>query len=71
MEDAAPVEITQIQKDEFLERLRTAAGQSGNIKLRGQLGWDEPTYDAVRNALVACRQIITGRGRGGSVSLVD
>ncbi len=70
VEAAAPVEITQIQKDGFLERLRAEGGKSGNIKLRGQLGWDEPTYDAVKNALVASGQITTGKGRGGSVSLV-
>lgn len=71
VEAAAQVEITQIQKDGFLERLRAEGGKSGNIKLRGQLGWDEPTYDAVKNALVASGQITPGKGKGGSVSLVD
>ena len=71
VEAAAPVETTQVQKEEFLERLRAEGGKSGNIKLRGQLGWDEPTYGAVKTALVASGQISTGAGRGGSVSLMN
>jgi DNA repair exonuclease SbcCD ATPase subunit len=53
----------------LLAELRAAGGKSGNIAIRRRLGWDEPTYDAVKNALVASGQIETGQGRGGSIRL--
>lgn len=39
----------------------------GNASLRERLGWDEATYAAVRDALVAAGVLEKGRGRGGSV----
>jgi type I restriction enzyme M protein len=42
----------------------------GNGKARELLGWDEVTYDQVKEQLLAQGRIAIGRGRGGSISLV-
>ena len=42
----------------------------GNGKARQLLGWDEATYEEVKQALVASGQVVQGRGRGGSIALV-
>jgi type I restriction enzyme M protein len=54
---------------EFLGALEALGGSAGNGKLRELLGWDEATYEAVKERLVASGLLQTGRGRGGSVSL--
>lgn len=45
-------------------------GSLGNGKARELLGWDEATYEQVKQALVASGQVAIGRGRGDSISLV-
>ncbi len=45
-------------------------GSLGNGKARELLGWDEATYEQVKQAVVASGQVAIGRGRGGSISLV-
>ena len=67
-ETAAP-SVSDRQRDELIARLRELGGKSGNGSLRGVLGWDEVTYSAVKDALVATGQITPGRGRGGSIAL--
>ena len=57
------------QQLDFLGALEALGGSAGNGKLRELLGWDEATYEAVKQVLVASGQLQTGRGRGGSVSL--
>lgn len=59
------------QEQQFLEALSQANGKSGNQKLREFLGWDEPTYDMVREALLESGRVKAGKGRGGSVLLED
>jgi type I restriction enzyme M protein len=59
------------QQLELLGALEALGGSAGNGKLRELLGWDEGTYEAVKEVLVASSQLQTGRGRGGSVSLAD
>ena len=59
------------QQLELLGALEALGGTAGNGKLRELLGWDEGTYEAVKEVLVASSQLQTGRGRGGSVSLAD
>ena len=54
---------------EFLGALEALGGSAGNGKLRELLGWDEATYETVKQGLMASGQLQTGRGRGGSVSL--
>jgi type I restriction enzyme M protein len=57
------------QQLEFLGALEALGGSAGNSKLRELLGWDEATYEAVKEPLLASGQLQPGRGRGGSVSL--
>ena len=59
----------QAQKDRFVAALTALGGSAGNGKLRDALGWDEGTYDAVKQALIDDRAIVPGRGRGGSISI--
>lgn len=54
----------------FLKELETQNGKAGNKALRDALGWDEPTYDAVKDELLDNGDIEKGGGRGGSVRLV-
>jgi type I restriction enzyme M protein len=57
------------QQEELLGALEALGGCAANGRLRELLGWDEPTYDAVKAPLLASGQLQAGRGRGGSVSL--
>jgi type I restriction enzyme M protein len=60
---------TNDQQQELLGALEALGGSAGNGKLRELLGWDEPTYDAVKATLLSAGLLQAGRGRGGSVSL--
>jgi type I restriction enzyme M protein len=57
------------QQLELLGALKALGGSAGNGRLRELLGWDEGTYEVVKAPLIATGNLITGRGRGGSVSL--
>lgn len=73
-DDEAPLQILEVTDshcDAMISALRSAGGSKGNVSLRQLLGWDEVTYDAVKNELVTAGQIVLGRGRGGSVSLAS
>jgi len=59
----------QARKDRFVAALTALGGSAGNGKLREALGWDAPTYDSVRKALLDDGAIVPGRGRGGSVAI--
>jgi len=63
------IDITDSDRDAMLSAVQAAGGSKGNVSLREHLGWDEATYNAVKNELVTAGQLILGRGRGGSVSL--
>jgi type I restriction enzyme M protein len=47
------------------------ARKAGNTSLRSQLGWDEETYERIKELLVAAGRIEKGKGRGGSVRRID
>jgi len=64
------IRATEAEQARFLERLHEAGGAAGNATLRESLGLDEPDYDRIKQFLVASRQVIVGRGRGGSIALV-
>jgi type I restriction enzyme M protein len=53
----------------LLETLRELGGSAGNARLQDELGWQEETYQRVRDDLVEQGAIIRGRGRGGSIHL--
>ncbi len=58
-------------QDEFLGALEALGGSAGNGRLLETLEWDQARYEAVKGNLLSRRLIVPGRGRGGSVALVD
>jgi type I restriction enzyme M protein len=63
--------VDQVDKDRFLEALTQLGGSAGNVRLREALQWEEEVYVSIKDALVKSGAILTGRGRGGSVSLAS
>lgn len=61
----------QALKDRFIAMLTELGGSAGNGRLCEALQWAETTYAAVKDELVTEGAVVTGRGRGGSVSLAD
>ena len=55
----------QAQKDRFVEALTELGGSAGHGRLRETLQWDEATYNAVKEDLLAEGIVAPGRGRGG------
>lgn len=46
-------------------------GNSGNVSLRATLNWDEDFYWKVQGRLIEDGKIAPGRGRGGSVRIIN
>jgi type I restriction enzyme M protein len=65
--------VTSIQQDieRFLDTLEAMGGTAGNQRLREALAWSETTYNGVKQQLLAEQRIVAGRGRGGSVAVVE
>jgi hypothetical protein len=63
-------EIAQLE-DQMVAKLREIGGFSGNVSLQRALGWEESLYWPVRNRLYDRGLVTLGRGRGGSVTLVE
>lgn len=53
----------------MLKLLEACGGSKGNQTLRQELGWDDATYNKVKDDLVRSGKLAVGRGRGGSVAL--
>ena len=60
---------TEQKIERFIHTLESLGGSAGNQKLRDALGWQETTYDNIKAQLLVQGRILSGRGRGGSVSL--
>jgi type I restriction enzyme M protein len=60
-----------LAEQEFTGALEALGGSTSNGRLRELLGWSEQVYDAVKATLLLSGRIKTGRGRGGSVALID
>ena len=57
---------------ELLDKIKTIGSPAGNVSLIRELGWDdENLYWSVRDRLVDSGRLELGRGRGGSVKLVE
>jgi type I restriction enzyme M protein len=56
--------------DRYLAVLRELGGHAGNGRMRDALGWQEGTYARISAELRQAGLVSSGRGRGGSVSLV-
>jgi len=63
--------VTEEQREQLLSRLRELGGKAGNLSLREALGWNDATYNAVKDELVSAGRLISGKGRGGSVASPD
>ena len=53
----------------LLSALKRLGGSAGNGRLREALGWPEDRYWAAQTTLLDAGALISGRDRGGSVSL--
>lgn len=58
-------------KDALLKKVRDAGGKSGNVSLIRDLNWEEDDYWSVRDSLVDAGALALGKGKGGSVRLVE
>jgi type I restriction enzyme M protein len=63
--------VDQAQREAFVVALAKLRGSAGNGRLRDALGWDEATYEAVKEDRVRGGAVTAGRGRGGSVTLAS
>ncbi|MFN7782862.1 MAG: N-6 DNA methylase, partial [Lysobacterales bacterium] len=61
----------ETQAQRFIDTLNELGGSAGNGKLSSALGWADDTYERVKAQLIEAGQIVPGRGRGGSVALVE
>ncbi|WP_435003306.1 N-6 DNA methylase [Xanthomonas arboricola] len=62
---------TEQNTERFLAMLQSLGGSAGNGKLRDELGWQESTYLRIKHLLIEQGDIVSGRGRGGSVALAE
>ena len=60
---------TEQQIQHFIEALTFLGGSAGNQRLLEVLGWQESTYQHIKQRLMDEGRIRAGRGRGGSVAL--
>ena len=65
----ANLSVTGDLHQAMLKLLEDSGGPKGNQTLRQELGWDEATYNKVKDDLVRAGKLAVGRGRGGSVAL--
>jgi len=63
--------VEEDHRSRFLDALGQLGGSAGNKRLLDTLGWPTETYDQVKAGLLADGTVVSGRGRGGSVSLKD
>lgn len=61
---------TEHKIERFIAALESLGGTAGNQSLRLELGWQESTYNNIKQQLLDSGRLLPGRGRGGSVALV-
>lgn len=66
-----PVASTEQKIQRFLDVLTSLGGSAGNQRLLETLGWQDDTYQRIKQKLIDDERIRPGRGRGGSVALVN
>jgi DNA repair exonuclease SbcCD ATPase subunit len=74
--EASPVSVAvpataNEQRQQLIACLRELGGKAGNLTLRQSLGWDEVTYNTVKEGMIVSGALLPGRGRGGAVALRD
>ncbi len=62
---------TEQQTERFLAILASLGDSAGNQRLQEALGWQDSTYQRIKQHLLEEGRIRTGRGRGGSVALSE
>ncbi len=62
---------TEQQIEKFIGTLVSLGGSAGNQRLLEALGWKDSIYQRVKQQLIDDGRIRLGRGRGGSVALVE
>lgn len=62
---------TEQQIEQFISTLVSLGGSAGNQRLLEALGWQDSIYQRVKQQLIDDARIRLGRGRGGSVALVE
>jgi len=60
-----------VKQAQLIAKIKENGGHAGNLALQRQLNWDEETYWPIRDRLIDSGLLELGRGRGGSVSLVN
>lgn len=71
LESSQSTTETSSLQAEFLAALQALGGSAGNGKLQQVLTWDDARYESVKAELMLQGRIQAGRGRGGSITLVD
>jgi len=74
--EASPVSVAvpataNEQRQQLIACLRELGGKAGNLTLRQSLGWDEVTYNTVKEGMIVSGALLPGKGRGGAVALRD
>lgn len=62
---------TEQQIEQFIGILISLGGSAGNQRLLEALGWQDSIYQRIKQQLIDNGRIRPGRGRGGSVALVE
>jgi len=63
------VSSTEQLIERFIATLAALGGSAGNQRLLEALGWQDSTYQRIKQQLIEDSRIRLGRGRGGSVAL--
>jgi len=70
LEGKSEEELQQLEK-QLLYVLRASDKKKGNVTLKQELGWPEDDYWAIRNRLIDAGLLVKGKGKGGSVTLIE
>jgi hypothetical protein len=68
---SATVSSGEATLEGFRLALISLGGTAGNGTLRSTLGWSEDDYQRIKDEAVGAGLIELGRGRGGSVRLIE
>lgn len=70
LEGKSEADIREL-KEALLAKVKEAGGKLGNVSLIRDLHWKEDDYWSIRDSLVDAGMLMLGKGKGGSVRLVD
>ncbi len=71
LESPGAFEDISAREEQLIELIKSKGGHAGNVTLQRELGWGEAAYWPIRDRLVDAGRLELGRGKGGSVSIVD